>query len=50
MFTFFRALIDLIAGIVGGVLRLVTTFVSSCFGLVIAAMILMAVIVVLVAR
>jgi len=42
MFAVFRSLIDLVAEIVGGVFRLVATFVSSCFGLVMVALILIA--------
>lgn len=48
MFAVIRSLIDLIAEIVGGVLHLVGTFVSSCFGLVTAAMILTALVAALV--
>ena len=48
MFAVIRSLIDLIAEIVGGALRLVGTFVGSCFGLVIAAMILLALVLALV--
>ena len=48
MFDVVRSLIDLIAEIIGGVLRLVATFISSCFGLVITALILVAVVVIVV--
>jgi len=48
MFAVLQSLIDLIAEIVGGVLRLVATFISSCFGLVITALLLMALVVIVV--
>jgi hypothetical protein len=48
MFEVLRSLIDLIAEIVGGVLRLVVTFVSSCVGLVITALILIALVMIVV--
>jgi hypothetical protein len=48
MFGILRSLIDLIAGVIGGVLRLVMTFVGSCFGLVLVMVILAGVVVVLV--
>ena len=48
MFDVVRSLIDLIAEIIGGVLRLVASFISSCFGLVITALILVAVVVIVV--
>ena len=42
MFAVVRSLIDLIAEIVGGTFRLVGSFIGSCFGLVLAAIILTA--------
>jgi phage-related protein len=48
MFAVVRSLIDLVAEIIGGVFRLVGTFVSSCFGLALAAMILIALLLALV--
>ncbi|HUO98568.1 MAG TPA: hypothetical protein VMU01_07855 [Rhizomicrobium sp.] len=48
MFAVVRSLIDLVAEIVGGTFRLVATFVSSCFGLVLVAMILAALVAALV--
>jgi len=48
MFDVLRSLIDLIAEIVGGVLRLVATFISSCFGLVITALLVIALVVIVV--
>lgn len=42
MFAIVRSLIDLVTEIAGGALRLVGTFISSCFGLVLVAMILTA--------
>jgi hypothetical protein len=46
MFGVLRSLIDLIAGVIGGVLRLVMTLVGSCFGLVLVGTVLAGVVVV----
>ncbi len=45
MFAVITSLIDLIAGIIGGVFRLICTFVSSCFGLALAALLVIGLIV-----
>lgn len=45
MFAAITALIDLIAEIIGGTFRLVATFVSSCFGLAIVALLVVGVVI-----
>ena len=42
MFAAITALIDLIAEIIGGTFRLVVTFIRSCFGLAIVAIVVTA--------
>jgi hypothetical protein len=48
MFAVFKSLIDLIREIVGGTLHLVGTFVGSCFGLVVALLLIAALVLVVV--
>lgn len=45
MFAVITSLIDLIAGIIAGAFRLVSTFVSSCFGLVLVTIIVIALVI-----